>query len=163
MIDWIPDGFKYLDRLGNGSYGHVDLLYQESNEDLYALKVLTSEVGKKSAEIEIKALKMINSPFVTRIHHAYHEAGSYCFLIDPSLGGSLRQRIANIKETNQKFTKNEILHIIYQILLGLSSIHRSGVVHRDLCPSNILFVYPSLDELFRIQIIDFGCGGYDNL
>ena len=68
MDEDIPDGFVMLERPGNGSFGRVELVKRESDDRLFALKVLNKGPGADSAEVEIKALQMVNSPFVADIY-----------------------------------------------------------------------------------------------
>lgn len=159
MDEDIPDGFVMLERLGNGSFGRVELVKRESDDRLFALKVLNKGPGADSAEVEIKALQMVNSPFVADIYDIYRHDGNVSFLIDPALGGSLRQKIQVHREQNIKFEMNEIVNIITQILIGLKAIHEAGIVHRDLTPANVLFVEQNPAGFGHIQIIDFGVSG----
>ncbi len=65
-------------------------------------------------------------------------------------GGSLR-----LLMNAHRLTVPEVLHIITQILEGLSYAHRLGIVHRDLKPQNILF---STDGTAKIT--DWGIGKF---
>ena len=155
----IPEGFVMLERLGNGSFGRVELVKRESDERLFALKILEKGPGANSAAVEIEALQKIDSPFVASIYDIYRKDGAVSFLIDPALGGSLRQKIQVHKEQKAKFEMNEILNIFTQILIGLKAVHAAGIVHRDLSPSNVLFVEQNPESFGRVQIIDFGVSG----
>lgn len=156
MDDWLPEGFTELERLGDGSFGRVELIQRESDGVLLALKVLEKQQGIKSAEIEIEALNAIDSPFVVKLYDVYRYTSSIAMLIDADLGGSLRQKIAECKENSKIMEENEILYIAAQIFMALKEIHKAGYVHRDIGPANILYVNQKQEDIPMIQIIDFG-------
>jgi serine/threonine protein kinase len=158
MDDWLPVGFNVLERLGSGSFGRVELVQRDADDRLFALKVLTGR-GMKSADPEIEALRQIDSPFVAQVYDVFRQETYVSFLLDPSLGGSLRQKIAIHKEAKAPFDTAEILNILTQILLALSAVHAAGIVHRDLGPSNLLFVEQDPPGFGRLQVIDFGVAG----
>jgi serine/threonine protein kinase len=158
MDDWLPDGFTVLERLGNGSFGRVELVQRDSDDYLFALKVLRDR-GMKSADIEISALNLIDSPFVTKVYEVFRQPTYVSFLIDPALGGSLRQKISVHAESKRKLDQPELLNILVQLLLALEQIHNAGVVHRDFAPANILFVEQDPQNYGRVQVIDFGVSG----
>ncbi len=56
---------------------------------------------------------------------------------------------------NHKLTLGESVHIILEILEGLSYAHKMGIVHRDIKPENILF---SSDGAAKIT--DWGIGKF---
>ncbi len=47
------------------------------------------------------------------------------------------------------------IHVLEQVLRGLSAAHRQGVVHRDLKPDNVLLLQRDGDPHFA-KIVDFG-------
>lgn len=50
---------------------------------------------------------------------------------------------------------SDILDFSNQLIKGVSLLHQSGVIHRDLKPHNILVEETSKSE-YRLKIIDFG-------
>ena len=149
----LPDGFTELERLGDGSFGRVELIQREEDGNLFALKILENKAGIASAENEIDLLNLVSTPFIVKLHDVF-KTDDYCaIMMDACLGGSLRVRIASRDLEINPFMTNEILETTAQILLALKAIHDVGYVHRDLSPSNILFVKGDSN---RIQLIDFG-------
>lgn len=118
--------YKMVKQLGKGSYGLVFKVCK--NEKFYAMKV-----GQLNNEISI--VKSISSPYVLKVHNY----DKNWFVMD------IRKR--NLRSYQPQNLKN----IIKQLLQGLSDIHKVGVVHMDIKPSNIL-----IDEKENICYIDFG-------
>lgn len=156
MNSCLPNGFSELERLGDGSFGRVELIQREEDGSLFALKVLEKQGGIESADIEIESLNSIDSPFVAHLYQVFRKTNSISLMIDPALGGSLRQRIAEHREKNTPMSSDEIYTIFTQILIALRDVHKQKIVHRDLGPANILFVYQDPSKELRILLVDFG-------
>lgn len=152
----IPSGFTQLERLGDGSFGRVELLQREDDGVLFAVKVFETPAAITTAEKEIDLMNLVSSPFIVKLYDVYRTPESVGILMDPCLGGSLRLKIAS-KSPSNPFTFNEIIEITTQLLLALKEIHKNGYAHRDLSPSNILFCK---EKSNRIQLIDFGVSEY---
>lgn len=148
----LPTGFTQLERLGDGSFGRVELLQREDDGVLFAMKIFETPTAIATAEKEIDLMNLVSSPFIVKLYDVYRTPESCGILMDPCLGGSLRLKIAS-KTPDNPFTFNEIIEITTQILLALKEIHKRGYAHRDLSPSNILFCK---EKSNRIQLIDFG-------
>ena len=156
MDDWLPSGFSQLERLGDGSFGRVELIQREEDGALFALKVLEKQGGIESAEIEAQSLRTIDSPFVARLYDVKKKPGSISLMIDPALGGSLRQKVAEAKEKNSPLSSETIGLIVAQVLLALKAVHAKQIAHRDIGPANILFVHQDREKELRVLLVDFG-------
>ncbi|OHT02406.1 CAMK family protein kinase [Tritrichomonas foetus] len=156
MENWLPKGFSSLERLGNGSFGRVELIQREEDGALFALKILERQQGIDSAEVEIESLNVIDSPFVANLYEVLRQPNSVALLIDPALGGSLRQKIAEFREKSTPMPTEMIYTIFTQILLAIRAVHQAGVAHRDLGPANILFVHQDQSKELRVLLVDFG-------
>ena len=53
----------------------------------------------------------------------------------------LKQKLTAIKKTH--FTEDEAKPLVHQLVSALEKIHKLGIVHRDLNPSNIFIHFPS--------------------
>lgn len=153
---WLPNGYIQLERLGDGSFGRVELIQREEDNQLFALKVLEKSAGISSAEVEIESLNVIDSPFVAHLYDVIRQPNSISLMIDPALGGSLRQRIAESKERNSPMSTDTIYSILAQVLLAINDVHQKNIAHRDIGPSNILFLRQKPSEDLRLLLVDFG-------
>jgi len=50
-----------------------------------------------------------------------------------------------------KFTSEQVVKIIYNILCAINYLHSANIIHRDIKPANLL-----IDDNYNIKICDFG-------
>lgn len=116
--------------------------FAENNNRVFVLKMINP------GEIDIvKKLMSINNRNVVRfIDFTTIDYDYYCVeeYID---GETLEAHIRRFGIPNDEEAKR----IIYEICLGLRDIHRLGIIHRDINPSNIM-----IDRYGCVKIIDFG-------
>ena len=126
--------------------GEADLFICEYNNNKYVAKLYQRDVAVKKDVIT--ALKGITSPFIARLY----DSGIYNglpFEIIPYYGkGSLQGRTFSFEEL-----KNRIIPSLNE---GLNILHRNGIIHKDLKPSNIMLC----DNEEDISIIDFGISSF---
>ncbi|SBT78600.1 NIMA related kinase 3, putative [Plasmodium ovale] len=97
---------------------------------------------------------------VVKIVDFIKQNDSLSFIIEFCSQGDLHSDILRRKMNNEVYTESEIFNILNQILNGLNSIHRNGIIHGDLKSTNI-FIKDN-----TIKIGDFGIsqkGSNDNL
>lgn len=143
-------------------------LYEEYIENTYEeLKILSQNesgstylarnkhtgvvVVKKQVSLEngtiYKKLQKIDSPNLVPILEICF-LKEHCIIVERYISGeTLGQRL----ERKGKFMEDEAEYFCIQILRCLQKLHKSGIVHRDLTPANILI---SVDGV--VKIIDFG-------
>jgi Tfp pilus assembly protein PilF len=95
---------------------------------------------------EGETLAGISSPFVIKIHE-HGSINNNCFIaMEYCTGGNLLQ-----KQKQQQLTSEMIIRYMTDIATGLDTIHRIGIIHKDLKPANILF-----REDNSLVLADFG-------
>jgi len=97
---------------------------------------------------EVQALrKTIDNPSTLDII-GYRGYPHYWIITPMMKGGNLHNLVAN-----RKLTADQIITIAYQIVRVMDSLHRQGIMHRDLTPENLLLKHA--DDL-EICLGDFG-------
>jgi len=147
------DGFEVLERLGSGSYARVELVRRKSDDVLFAAKSFTSKAGIQSADGEIRALQMLDSPYIVKCHKVYRADDEVTILLGTGMGGSLRRRIAMAKERKEPLSDECRRNVMVQLFAALAETHAKGLIHRDVNPQNVLFYKNDSDRLF---LIDYG-------
>jgi len=147
--------------LGSGSFGSV-FLCRHVLDDLalgdYAVKKVA--VGDDKAWLrdmirEVKTFERLHHPNIVEYKHSWLElsrSSLFCpfvpflfILMQYCNGGSLDELIWHDgKPTRPKaaLTLVQIWRFLFDILLGLQHLHRQGILHRDLKPTNILLQWP---------------------
>ncbi|MDF1798310.1 MAG: SUMF1/EgtB/PvdO family nonheme iron enzyme [Planctomycetota bacterium] len=159
--------YRLIQNLGGGAMGEVFLAEQSSLGRLVALKTQRSHLALSVTaaarfEREARALGQVNHPSVVRIHD-YGQDGEIAFLAMELLPGrSLKERVDTPRDGEPPASPAQITLWGAQIARGLEAVHRVGLVHRDVKPSNLRIVEASDDDsgsgegVGRAVLVDFG-------
>ncbi len=150
--------------IGRGGMGAVFLAQQARPVRTVAIKVLVPNSGADPDDQRVFLERFRReADTVARLEHKnilpvyeYDEAvvdgQQLAYLVMPYIrGGTLRERIDEMKREGKKFDLNTVSNYIGQIAEALSYAHSLGVVHRDVKPANLLF-HPD----GRLLLSDFG-------
>ena len=122
--------------------GEASLFICEYNGEKYVAKIYRRDVAIK--EDVTTALKNINSPFVAKLFDTGVYNGLPFEIIPYYEKGSLQGHTFSFSELKQR--------IIPSLNEGLHVLHKNGIIHKDLKPSNIMLC----DNEEDVVIIDFG-------
>ena len=129
--------------------GEADLYFcTDRSGDRHVAKVYRRKDAVKTDIVEM--LSKLRSPYIAEVQD-YGSAGDYPFVILPYFSnGSL---------AGKTFSLDEIRDIIVPcVTRGLKYLHDSGIVHKDIKPSNLMVA----DDGGKILIIDFGISSVKN-
>ena len=145
--------FEPLKLIGTGSFGKVLLVKYNSNNNLYAMKVLNkSQIKLKKQEENTKnerdLMVKLNNPFILSIKFAFQDESKLYIVSEFLQGGDL---FYHLHHSTINLTEEVAKFYIIELILGLEFLHQNNVIFRDLKPENIL-----LDSEGHIRISDFG-------
>ncbi|KAK9099941.1 hypothetical protein Scep_023371 [Stephania cephalantha] len=135
-------------RIGSGSGGTVYKVRHRPSSKTYALKVIYGhheDSVRRQICREIEILRAVDHPNVVRCHGLFDHSGEIQVLLEFMDGGSL--------ESLHLTHEPSLADLSFQILSGLSYLHRRKIVHRDIKPSNLL-----INARKQVKIADFGVG-----
>ena len=142
-------------RLGIGSYGTVYKVSKKNTSKIYVLKQISllglTEKQIEEYKSEAKLLSSIKSNYVVKYYDSFIENHNLNIIMEYCDGGDLFQYIEKNKKKKIKLKEKVVWQIFIQMILGLYSIHKKKILHRDLKSQNI-FLTKNLD----IKIGDLG-------
>jgi serine/threonine protein kinase len=143
-------GYRLLRELGRGGMGIVYEARHPSSPKHVALKTVGPDKPDAEASLqrEIRVLRSIDHPGVVRFHTAGNCDEGAFYAMDLVRGPQLAILAA---DPVPRRTPRRILTILRRLASTLAFVHRQGIVHGDLTPSNVLL--RAADEPV---LIDFG-------
>jgi serine/threonine protein kinase len=144
--------YKLLDELEATATSRVYLAEHTGMNRRVALKTLPRRPdigGEESQQFQqnLAAVSSLNHPNVNQIYDVDQADGTYYLIMEYSEGRTLGQVVRD-EGALDFLTATEYLH---QAALGLDHAHQQGIVHRDICPANLL-----VTTLGPVKILDMG-------
>ena len=144
----IPD-FRLTDVLGRGGMGTVYLARQISLARDVALKVV--DCASPGMADEARTVAQLHHPNIVQVHAAGTVDGRAWFAME-----LMRGRTA----AHTPFaTVEDVARMGVQIAEALAYLHRCGVIHRDVKPSNIFIGEDALAKLGDFGLANASCDG----
>ena len=142
-------------RLGVGSYGTVYKAKKKNTDEIYVIKQI-SLLGLVSQQIneyklEASILSSIQSNYVVKYYDSFEEQNNLNIVMEYCDGGDLYQFLEEKKKKKIILKEDLIWELFIKMILGLSSIHKKKILHRDLKSQNIF-----LTKNLGVKIGDLG-------
>ena len=150
--------YKLLERIGVGGMGQVFLCEHMFMKRRVAIKVLPPAKAEQPAALgrfyrEARAAGSLEHPNIVRTHDIDQD-GNLHFIVMEYVDGS------NLLEIVKKFGPMDCgraAHYTKQVAVGLDFAFKSGVIHRDVKPGNIL-----IDRKGLARVLDLGLARFFN-
>jgi serine/threonine-protein kinase len=153
--DRLADRYLIGALLGSGGMATVHRAHDERLDRDVAIKVLLPNLAgdpvlARRFEREARAMAAVADPGLVAVFDV--DAGDPATGHEPFVvmelcpGGSLADRLG----PDRPMSPDELVPILVAVTSGLAALHRAGLVHRDVKPSNILFAAD------RVKLGDFG-------
>jgi eukaryotic-like serine/threonine-protein kinase len=150
----VLDRYRPLKPLGRGGSGSVWLARDERTGLDVALKIVPRE-GKRAARAarEMEAASRLRHERCVRAYDFGEDPGHVYIAYEYLRGRTLRETLRS-----DGLDDAAAVEIAAQVLDGLAHAHRSGIVHRDVKPSNVLV---EEGEEISVRVLDFGLAQFD--
>lgn len=148
----LADRYRVDARIASGGMGVVHRGWDERLSRPVALKVLHSHLA---AEAEVERRFRAEARHAARVKHPNvvvlldqeHHQGVPFIVMELITGRTLR----DVLRDRGRLPPTEVLDVIEPACAGLSAIHATDLVHRDVKPENLL-----IDEAGAVRVTDFG-------
>ncbi|MCK4343058.1 MAG: tetratricopeptide repeat protein [Phycisphaerae bacterium] len=156
-----PDGvirgkYRLIERLGEGAHGVSYLAEHEYLNHSCVVKILPYRAGEASDTAmgrlrrEARAGFRVNDPHVVRVLDCDVIRGTWFFVMEYVQGADL----AIVLKHKLRLKWQQAAQIGIDAANGLAAIHRLGLVHHDIKPSNLI-----LGTDGRVRVADLGVAG----
>src|SRR5437588_1040836 len=151
-IDQVISGYRIVRLLGRGGMGAVYLAADVQLGRNVAIKLLIPDLSEDASFRErflreSRLAASLEHPNVVPIYQAGETDGTLFIAMRYVEGTDLRRLLADV----DRLDASTIASIASQVASALDAAHRSGLVHRDVKPANVL-----LDADERAYLSDFG-------
>lgn len=148
---WKLSDFTVVGTLGRGSFGHVQLVKDQSGKT-YALKSVNKAQVVRLQQIEHimnekRVMAMLEHPFLVTFYGSFKDKNNLYFLLEPVLGGEL----FSVLRAKTFFDEATAKFFAGCVVLAFEYMHSENIIYRDLKPENLL-----LDADGYLKITDFG-------
>jgi serine/threonine protein kinase len=145
-----------LDEIGGGGFGVVYEAEHVVLKDSRAVKKLDpifADAGEEEKALrrfsrEAQVLDGLSHPNIVRFFDA-GMAGEYPFIVMEYVEG---ENLKKVVDAEGPLQADDVIEVMHQVAHALAVAHDSGVVHRDLKPTNLMW------DGKRAVVLDFGAG-----
>lgn len=151
--------YRYIKTLGKGGFAYVFLVYHRYSFEEHALKMLDvklceSKIIKRFLNEARTIRKLIHHPNIVPIYDVDvikdgNSGKVVPYFTMPYIKG---KSLSDLIKDNMPLDLKKVLQVSENVLSALSTIHKQGIIHRDIKPQNIMIE----EKAERVVLIDFG-------
>ena len=147
--------YQIIEKIGKGTFGIVYKVKKFNDPLIYVIKQISLE-GLTDFQInqvysEVKILSLIKSKYVVKYYESFLEDNNLNIVMEYCDNGDLCSYLKEQQMKNKPLKEDLIWKIFIKITLGLTTIHKMKILHRDLKTLNIF-----LKKNMEIKIGDLG-------
>ena len=158
----VIERYLVVEKLGEGGMGAVYLALQLPLKKQVALKMISGisldDHSKKRFEREATAISSLYHPNIVSLidYGVRPDTGAPFMALEFVRNGKeLSQLMIEKMKKREQWKKDDLINIFTQILNGLGVAHKSGLIHRDIKPQNIMLADVEGNPYF-VNLLDFG-------
>ena len=158
--NFIPEDFKTMKQIGEGSFGKIYCAEWKKNKKCYAMKKMIlrnkEEIKKNKEQTDLvyDLVQQTKTKGVIKIYGAQCikiNSAEYHFYVLMELAEiDWEKEIKKRKENKNYYTEGELFEILKQLIKTFSLLQKKNITHRDIKPQNILVV----NKVYKV--CDFG-------
>ena len=148
----LDNRYEILERIGTGGMAIVYKAKCHRLNRLVAIKILKSDLAqneefRRRFNAESQAVAQLSHPNIVSVYDVSRGGDMEYIVMELIDGITLKQYMEKRGQLNWR----ESLHLITQIMRGLSHAHSRGIIHRDIKPQNIMVLRDG-----SVKVADFG-------
>jgi serine/threonine protein kinase len=159
--------YQILKQLATGDVADVWLARASGLEGFtrhVVLKRIRAELASEERLVEAflaeaRIAGALHHQNVVQVHDVGEQDGAYYFAMEYVHGADVRELLSRIRERGEQVPLEHVIAIVTATAAGLHHAHEQrgpmgeplGLVHRDVCPANILLGYDG-----SVKLVDFG-------
>ena len=160
--------YQLLRPLGKGGAGTVHLALDRETGEEVALKKLSRVDSRSVARFkrEFRSLADLHHPNLVKLYDLQRDGGEWFLTMEYVDGADLATALAEDLDVQDVHTSGtvpandnwssptritRIVRTFQQLALGIQAVHRAGMLHQDLKPSNVVVAKSG-----RVVVLDFG-------
>src|SRR2546426_10237137 len=130
--------YEIRSQIGAGGMGEVYLAFDTELDRTVAIKILPEALASNQQRLqrfiqEAKAASALNHPNILTVHEIGQTESTHFIATEYIEGETLRQHFLS-----EGIRLNEVLDVCIQVASALAAAHKTGIVHRDIKPDNIM-------------------------
>ena len=158
--NFIPEDFKTIHQIGEGSFGKIYSAEWKKNRKLYAMKkmILRNKIeiqkNQEQTDLVYNLVKKTNIEGVIKVYGAQcikiNSAEFHFYVLMELAETDWEKEIKKRKEKKKYYTEGELFDILKQLTKTFAFLQRNNITHRDIKPQNVLLV----NKIYKV--CDFG-------
>ena len=154
----LDNRYEILERIGTGGMAVVYKAKCHRLNRLVAVKILKADLAqdedfRRRFNAESQAVAQLSHPNIVSVYDVSRGGDTEYIVMELIDGITLKQYMEKRGQLNWR----ESLHLITQIMRGLSHAHSRGIIHRDIKPQNIMVLRDG-----SVKVADFGIACLEN-
>lgn len=137
------DSFDFVEKVGIGHFGEVNLVKMYETDELVAVKISNDKKTSENESVLLK--KLLGNRFIIQFRFFFEYQSKSYLGIEYADGGDLLCRLAH------PITCHDAILYAAEIADALNYLHNKEIIFRDLKPENILLMSSG-----HIKLADFG-------
>eukprot|EP00188_Purpureofilum_apyrenoidigerum_P001688 Plantae.Rhodophyta-Purpureofilum_apyrenoidigerum.ctg19537.p1 GENE.Plantae.Rhodophyta-Purpureofilum_apyrenoidigerum.ctg19537~~Plantae.Rhodophyta-Purpureofilum_apyrenoidigerum.ctg19537.p1 ORF type:complete len:572 (-),score=139.05 Plantae.Rhodophyta-Purpureofilum_apyrenoidigerum.ctg19537:49-1764(-) len=148
--------YEVENKIGEGTFGQVMIGRCRQSDETVAVKVVPKKNlrSKDLVRLQTEALVLTTASDDNIVQglDVFDEEDRLIFVMEHLSGGNLQERLSQMMPLRE----DQIRSVATGILKAVSSLHKLGIVHRDIKLENVMLA--DMSEKLKPKLIDFGFG-----